>query len=702
MKKLLLPLLVTLFCYQVECNAQSSFSKIHSADDNRTWSPVTLSRNESVFSQDSKNNVAKIAANTISTSSITPFTYCKGAAVTVSFTISGSFNGDNVFTAQISDPSGTFTNPTTVGTLAGTSNGTINGMIPLTITNSGTYRIRVISSSPATNGTDNGTNLTINPLPTQYSITGSSSYCAEGNGVVIGVSNSEIGVKYQLKRDGANVGSELSGNFLPLSFGSQKTVGTYTVFATFTATGCTQRMSDSINLVVNPLPLQYNVTGGGSYCTGGSGNLVGLSNSQPGVAYQLLRYSIETGSPVGGTGDPISFGNQTVAGLYTVIAKNLQTGCSMEMPGNANIVINPLPTPYDVIGGGSYCDGENGVSILLYSSDTNIVYQLKVDGTNTGTPKNGTGLAIEFGLQKQPGTYTVEAVNSKTNCKSAMTGSKTIIRNPIPSKPVITKTGNELSSSANIGNQWYLNQQVIAKKTWNWDFGDTQTSTVQNPSHTFTNAGSYTVTLIVSDGATNDTITKGAFITVQEQSEVKANFSAISTSGKAPYPVKFTDLSIGSPTAWEWDFGDGSAYATVNNPEHIYMSAGKYSVTLTVTKDSKQYKTTKNDYITIDSTATAVEENTESDHMTDNKISLVPNPNDGISSVFYYSPFSQKVTLTMSSILGKQIFRKELEILNGENSIPLDVTGLDVAEGIYYITIQHSSGTVSGIMEVVK
>ncbi len=769
MKKLLLPLLVALFCYQTVCTAQLSASKTLPTEDNRIWAPVTLTRTESVLFPGSKNIAVKIAANSISTSSIAPFTYCKGSSVSVPFTVSGTFNGDNVFTAQISDPSGTFTNPTTIGTLTGTIDGTISGTIPLTIANSGTYRIRVISSSPAVNGTDNGTNLTVNPLPALYSITGSSSYCAEGNGVVIGVSNSEIGVKYQLKRDGANVGSEQNGNFLPISFGPQKTVGTYTVVATFTATGCSQKMADSINLTINPLPQQFNVTGGGSYCAGGSGNLVGLSSSQPGVSYQLLRYSTETGSPIGGTGDPLSFGNQTVGGLYTIIGKNLQTGCSIEMSGNANVVVNPLPNQYDVVGGGTYCEGDNGVAVLLYSSDTNVVYQLKVDGANTGAPKNGTGLAIEFGLQKLPGVYTVEATNTKTTCKSMMTGSKTVIRTPIPAKPVITKIGNDLSSSANTGNQWYIDQQVILgansktyspvasgkysvivtdkgctslmsdlmdvtinssklsagfnaapttgiapllvvftdastgkPKTWNWDFGDSQTSTEQNPSHTYTKAGSYTVTLVVSDGTTNDTKTKVAFIVVEEQSEVAANFSATVTGGKAPLLVKFTDLSTGSPTAWEWDFGDESAFSTVNNPEHTYNTVGKYSVTLTVTKDSKQYKTTKKDFITIENASNAPDEGFKSGDMTNKHFTLIPNPNDGIGSINYYSPQVQNITLTMTSILGKQILRKELVMQNGENTIPLDVTGLDVAEGMYYITIQHSGGTISRIMQIVK
>ena len=76
------------------------------------------------------------------------------ATGTLDFTSSGTFNAGNVYTAQLSDASGSFTNPTNIGTLTSTSNsGTIGITIPYD-TDSGTgYLIRVISDNPATEGT---------------------------------------------------------------------------------------------------------------------------------------------------------------------------------------------------------------------------------------------------------------------------------------------------------------------------------------------------------------------------------------------------------------------------------------------------------------------------------------------------------------------------------------------------------------------
>nr|MBP7449587.1 hypothetical protein [Flavobacteriales bacterium] len=91
---------------------------------------------------------------------------CTGQAVSVPFTVSGAFNAGNTFTAQLSNASGSFTSPVSLGTLSGTTSGTINASIPLGTTPGAGYRIRVVGSNPIVEGTDNGTNLTINDRTT--------------------------------------------------------------------------------------------------------------------------------------------------------------------------------------------------------------------------------------------------------------------------------------------------------------------------------------------------------------------------------------------------------------------------------------------------------------------------------------------------------------------------------------------------------
>lgn len=62
-----------------------------------------------------------------------------------------------------------------------------------------------------------------------------------------------------------------------------------------------------------------------------------------------------------------------------------------------------------------------------------------------------------------------------------------------------------------------------------------------------------------------------------------ASFTADPTSGNAPLEVEFTDTSTGSPSAWNWDFGDGSTPSILQNPTHIFDGGGSFTVTLTAT-----------------------------------------------------------------------------------------------------------------------
>ncbi|RXP53811.1 T9SS C-terminal target domain-containing protein [Lutibacter sp. HS1-25] len=101
----------------------------------------------------------------ITTGTISPTSYCAGSSVSVPFTKTGTFNSGNIFTAQLSNASGSFASPVTIGTLNSTGSGTISGVIPVgTATGSG-YRIRVISSNPAIVGTANSSNLNVNAIP---------------------------------------------------------------------------------------------------------------------------------------------------------------------------------------------------------------------------------------------------------------------------------------------------------------------------------------------------------------------------------------------------------------------------------------------------------------------------------------------------------------------------------------------------------
>lgn len=132
---------------------------------------------------------------------------------------------------------------------------------------------------------------------------------------------------------------------------------------------------------------------------------------------------------------------------------------------------------------------------------------------------------------------------------------------------------------------------------WEWDFGDGSLSTEQNPSHTYSSPGSYTVTLSVTDATEAQSIeVKEDFITVGVEQILRAEFAAEKSYGFMQTAIQFFDQSSGNMTTWEWDFGDGVT-SNERNPWHAYRSAGTYTVTLTVADEFGTDMRVKSDYV---------------------------------------------------------------------------------------------------------
>jgi hypothetical protein len=304
----------------------------------------------------------------------------------------------------------------------------------------------------ATNGfgcsiTLTGPSVNATPLPNNtFVLGGGGPYCAGTTGSDITLSGSESGILYKLY-DGLTLVNTMTGTGSPLDLGLHTAAGTYSAIALNTTSGCTASFATSVSISVIPMLNLYtlSVSRGGHLCTGDiTGADITLSGSQVGVNYDLYVTGVGFLTTMAGTGFPLVYTGQTAGGIYSVVATNPTTTCTRNMTSTALITIDPLPAVYSVTvtGGGNYCAGGAGQHIGLNLSNTGINYQLQMGVTNIGTPLGGTGAAIDFGLQKTMGSYTVLATNAVTGCQNGMAGSYSINIISLPTPYTLTSAGS--------------------------------------------------------------------------------------------------------------------------------------------------------------------------------------------------------------------------------------------------------------------
>jgi YVTN family beta-propeller protein len=205
----------------------------------------------------------------------------------------------------------------------------------------------------------------------------------------------------------------------------------------------------------------------------------------------------------------------------------------------------------------------------------------------------------------QTGTYTVKL--TVTNEKGSNTTTKTSYIKVIIKKPVAAFSASPTSGSFPLKVQ-FTDKSTGAPTSWRWVFEDGDNTTVkssQNPVHIYSQVGTYTVKLTVTNSAGSNTTISS--VTVKSPLQVPvASFTASPTSGSSPLNVQFTDKSTGTPTEWKWNFGDGSdiidgTTSAYQNPTHTYSQAGTYTVKETAINELGRNTTTKTSYITVKS-----------------------------------------------------------------------------------------------------
>lgn len=271
---------------------------------------------------------------TIATGTINPLTYyvsaSAGASVTVPFTLGGTFNGGNTVTAQLSDASGSFASPVTIGSVTATTSGTITATIPAGAAAGTAYRIRVVSSNPALTATDNGSDITIVPCSNSITPTAVQNLAANTNGSVLTITETPTATSREWKY------STTSGSGY-VSFGTAQTGTTYT--PNFNTAGtyyvvCVSTFPGSLTMTTNEV--QINVvansiapTSAQSILTNSNGSVLTVTESPAGTSREW-RYSTTSGSGYSSFGTAETgttyMPNFNSAGNYYIVCQSLING----------------------------------------------------------------------------------------------------------------------------------------------------------------------------------------------------------------------------------------------------------------------------------------------------------------------------------------------------------------------------------------
>jgi PKD repeat protein len=354
------------------------------------------------------------------------------------------------------------------------------------------------------------------------------------------------------------------------------TAGSYTVTLIVTnANGCSDTTSQVITIDGAPA-IDFSVTPG---CSGDTTQFVSSTYVNMATTQSWLWHFGDGGTST--LPDPIHIytqpGNYTVTLTITDI-----TGC--QATKSSAVTINPAPiaaftasTPGCQNTAVTFTDLSNG-------NGGNITMWHWVFGDGLDTTYTTFAQTITHSYA-QAATFSVSlTVYTQNSCEKTYQQNITISPAPVAGftyqntcEGDATQFSDQTTATGGI--------TIVA---WNWNFGDpasgaNNTSTLKNPSHTFTAAGTYQVVLFATNASG---CTDSIMIPVVINPEPGVDFftGPVTCDGS---PVEFftdtTQTNIATVQTYDWDFGDGTPHNNLQNPVHTYANPGTYNVTLTIT-----------------------------------------------------------------------------------------------------------------------
>ncbi len=303
-------------------------------------------------------------------------------------------------------------------------------------------------------------------------------------------------------------------------------------------------------------PTAFSVTGGGAYCSGSTAPSIGLSNSETGMSYQLYRGTSPGGIAVGGTvsgstGNAISFGSQTTAGNYYVVATNPSGNCTTNMTGTASVTINPTPTASIAINSpalSTICKGAGTTLTFTGTSGANVTYS---DGSIMPTVALTGGSATVSVSPAANTTYTLVSVTS-ASCTATLSGSVSVTVNIAPA--FTTTTGNQTANTSSVSCDAVVNYSTMPVIT------GTPTPTV---TYAFSGATTATGSNYGSGATFNKGVTNVLITASNTCAPAASNSFTVTVSDVTPPSITATGLAANAAGKTS-DNGTGDCTTTVS------------------------------------------------------------------------------------------------------------------------------------------
>ena len=419
----------------------------------------------------------------------------------------------------------------------------------------------------------------------------------------MGLDGSEAGITYDLFVDGVPTGDSETPIGGAFNFVPQTAPGIYTVTATSIA-NCGNIMAGNTTISMDPLPIVFNVTGGGNYCEGGGGLPIEVDNSELGIDYQLYRDGVPQGAALSGTGALLDYGLQVFDGSYEVTATNPITFCSQDMLGNPVIIAISAPLVLANNNSPSICSNSpTDIELLSNLTDPTFTWIAVVSSTSvTGAADEASpqplGTVIDQVLQNtstfpQTVTYTITAtgagplfcpgeikdieVTVNPTLEAVISGSETICVG------TITTLNFDI-----VGGQVPFDL-VYTDGTSNLTLDNIASNHVINVSPAATTT--YTIVSVTdAEGCIIETPPGSATITVENP--VSEFTPDVNLEGCSALDIVFTNNDILPGIIYEWGWGDGSPTTRSSEEQvmHSFVNNSSsplsYTVTLTAINEA--------------------------------------------------------------------------------------------------------------------